>query len=315
MERLTMLYRDVDRTPYLFMMRRIAKQQGLDLVIERWGATPSAGPTGQEWGELLLDQSVDLIGENYWGLQSYRALGHPVIAIGSVVNDWTEKLMVQPGITSLEQLRGTKFALRSTGPQALLPKLWLHDIGMENDITTITYPESETGRWGHWKKVADGECQVCFMTNICSDVPLAAGLVELPHTPYAFAGANVTLTAVQATLDAKHEAVQTLVNASFDTTRTFKTDLDAVLTVMKEDCLDLMAEHFPDIYEDEKMRFMAKTLATELSDYPIPTPEGISNARRIRLGTAPELDNYNPMIMWDLSFARTALARGGATAK
>jgi NMT1/THI5 like len=314
MDSLRLLYRDVDRTPYLFTLRHCAGRLGLDLDVVRYDmGRVSAGPTGQEWGELLLSGEVDVIGENYWGLQSYRAAGRPVLCVASVVNVWTEKLMVAPEIGSLEDLRGKRFALRSVGPQALLPKRWLADIGLASSVEVVTYPERDTGRWGHWKKVADGECQACFMTNIYSGMALDAGLRDLPYEPYPFDGGNVTLTTTEATAAGKPDALQALVDATFDATAMFKTQPQAVLAIMREECAGLLAEHFG-MLDDARLEWLYEVLRDELADIPVPTPEGISNARRIRLGTAPELDHYNPMVMWELGFARCAMAKRAAAA-
>ena len=48
-------------------------------------------------------------------------------------------------------------------------------------------------------------------------------------------------------------------------------------------------------------------LRDELSEQPIPTAEGIANTRRMALLRMPELGDFNPLVMWDLSFAREAM--------
>jgi hypothetical protein len=52
-------------------------------------------------------------------------------------------------------------------------------------------------------------------------------------------------------------------------------------------------------------------LRDELSEQPIPTLDGIANTRRMAVVRMPELKDFNPLVMWDLSFARAALARRG----
>ncbi len=47
-------------------------------------------------------------------------------------------------------------------------------------------------------------------------------------------------------------------------------------------------------------------LREELSEQPIPTPEGIANTRRMALIRMPELKDFTPLLMWYLSFARAA---------
>jgi hypothetical protein len=39
----------------------------------------------------------------------------------------------------------------------------------------------------------------------------------------------------------------------------------------------------------------------------VPSAEGISNAHRLQQGESPEIDRFNPLLMWDFSFAREAL--------
>jgi hypothetical protein len=310
MDSLRLLYRDVDRTPYLFTLRSCAERLGLKLELIRFDmlSVATSGPTGQDWGELLLSGEVDVVGENYWGLQSYRAAGRPVLCVASNTSVWTEKLVVAPGIESLDDLRGKRFALRSPGPQALLPKVWLADMGLASSVEVATYPDQEVGRWGHWKKVADGECQACFVTNVYADRALAAGLKELSYPTYPFEGGNVTLTITETMAERRPAAVQALVDAAFDATATFKSDPCTVLAIMRAECVELLAENFGEL-DDPRLEWLYEVLRDELADSPLPTPEGISNARRIRLGSAPELEHYNPMIMWDLAFARRAIAK------
>ena len=84
-----------------------------------------------------------MIAENYWGLQSERARGLPFVTFGSAVRHWNEKLVVAPGIRALDDLRGKTLALRTPGPQELLPKLWLQDRGLAGDVATKLYTDPE----------------------------------------------------------------------------------------------------------------------------------------------------------------------------
>ncbi|WP_432826468.1 ABC transporter substrate-binding protein [Dactylosporangium sp. CA-092794] len=312
MQPLSVTYRDVDRTPYLFTLRRCAEKLGLDLRIVRYDMSRlTAGPTGHDWGDLLLDGEIEVIAENYWGLQSYRARGLPLICVASTSSRWLEKLLVGPGIESLDDLRGRRFALRSPGPQALLPQLWARDAGLGPSIEFVTYSDREFGRMGHWRKVVEGECDACFVTNLYADEALAAGLRELPYEPYPFEGGTVTLTTTEAVAAERADAVQALVDAAFDATELFRSDPQQVVDIMRSECRELLAEHFGEL-DDARLARLQEILRDELSDWPVPTPEGVSVARRIRLGSAPELERYHPMIMWDLGFARRAIDRRAA---
>ncbi len=300
MAELRLLYRDVDRTPYLFTLRQCARRYGLALDIVRAAMGPG------QWAERLESEDVDVIAENYWGLQNNRARGAPFVTIGSVSSTLPERLLGDASVQSIGDLAGKKFAVRATGPQALFPGMWLKDQGLADHVTQIVYSEAETGRWGHWQKVASGECQACFVTGLYLEKPLAAGLHLIPTEPVPFAGGNVTLTTTEGIASRRRADVQNLVNATFDANRLFKTEPAAVLKIMRAETLDLLKEHF-EIPSDVWLENMCRVLADELSDIPVPQIEGLVNAIRIQVAQEPHLQDFNPLLMWDFSFAREAL--------
>jgi hypothetical protein len=300
MPELKLLYRDVDRTPYLYTLRHCARHYGLELELIR------AGLGAAPWAERLESEDVDVIAENYWGLQNNRARGAPFIAFASVSNAMPERLLGDASMRSIDDLRGKKLAVRATGPQALFPTMWLRDRGLDKDVTQVVYSERDTGRWGHWQKVADGECQACFVTDLYLDPPLEAGLHQIPHELTPFVGGNVTYTTAEGIIARKQSDLQNLMNATFDATHTFKTDPATVLKIMREETVDLLKEHF-DVTNDAWLEKTYRRLADELSDIPIPELQGLINAVRIQVEQEPHLKDFNPLLMWDFSFAREAL--------
>lgn len=306
---LRVLYRDPDRFPYLALMRRCARQRGVELELERWSFGATVTRTGEEWGDLLEREEVDVIAENYWGLQTYRARGVPFLTLTSASNSWTEKLYVHPSVTGIGDLAGTRMAVRGVGPQTLFPSMWLGDVGLSADVEAVLFPESETGRWGHWKKVADGTCQSCFMTPLYAPAAVAAGLVELPYQRYAFDGGHVTLTTTEHLAAVKQPLIQALTDAAFDASALFVAGAAVVRETMRNECVDLLTEHFPAAADESELTRVEDAIRTELAPAPIPTAEGIATAHRMRLRLAPELASFNPLTMWDLSFARRAMQR------
>ena len=304
---LRVLYRDPDRFPYLALMRRCARERGVELELERWAFGATVTRTGEEWGDLLEREQVDVIAENYWGLQTYRARGVPFVTLASASNSWTEKLYVQPSITQVSELAGTRMALRGVGPQTLFPGMWLADVGLADQVDAVLFPESETGRWGHWKKVADGSCQSCFMTPLYAPAAAAAGLAELPYQPYSFDGGHVTLTTTEHLAAAKQPLMQTMIDAAFDASELFAAGATVVRETIRNECAESLREHFPAAGEEAELARIEEVIRAELAPAPVPTAEGIATAHRMRLRQSPELSSFNPLIMWDLSFARRAL--------
>ncbi|HZU06293.1 MAG TPA: ABC transporter substrate-binding protein [Chloroflexota bacterium] len=286
-------YRDVDRTPYLYVLKYAARRYGLELDLQR-----VVGPT---YAELLVDGATDFLAENYWGLQIFRARGVPLLSVATSVTWMNETLLVHPDIHDLQDLRGKRFAVRGVGPSELVPILWLHDQGLGADVTPIVVSEQEVGRWGHWKRVLHGDCHGCLVTNLYADEPIAAGLRVLPIAPYGMLG-NVTLTTTEGLATQRCDDVLSLVRAAFDAQHLFKYDRVITLDIMRQEPMQLMR-----IPDEQRLERVYEILSAELADQPVPRAEAIANTHRMVLGRYPELANFNPLLMWDLSFAREVL--------
>ena len=291
MRSLRVLYRDHDRAPYLFMLRAAAARRGLAIELDK-------AELGPRYPEFLLEGATDVLAENYWGLQSLAAAGTPVVSLATAVCHLNEQLFVHPAIETLRDLDGKRFALRGVGPSELIARLWLRDGGLAN-ADPIVVSESEVGRWGQWKAVESGDCHGVFVTNFYRDAPLRAGLKPWPLPPYGFIG-NVTLTALQPLVDERPDDIADLVAAAFEASWLFRTDEAATLAVLRREPQALLG------IDDGALRALYLVLRDELSPEPVPTAEAISNTHRMRLGRNPELAAFNPLLAWDLSFARRA---------
>lgn len=291
MRSLRLLYRDYDRAPYLYMLRDAAARRGLTVELNK-------AELGPRYPEFLLEGAADILAENYWGLQSLAAAGTPAVSLATAVCRLNEQLFVHPGIAALDDLRGKRFALRGVGPSELIARLWLHDRGL-TEVEPVVIPESEVGRWGQWKAVESGDCHGVFVTNFHCDAPLRAGLKPWPLSPYGFIG-NVTLTGLQPLVDERPDDIADLVASAFEATRLFRDDEAATMAVLRREPRELLG------VDDEGLRALYRVLREELSPEPVPTAEAISNTYRMRLGRSPELAGFNPLLAWDLSFARRA---------
>lgn len=294
MSRIRILYRDYDRAPYLYTVQATAKRLGLDVALTK-------AELGGRFPEFLLEGETDFLAENYWQLQALRAKGRPLVSVATAVSTLNEKLFVHPSIGRVGDLRGKKLAIRGVGPSQLIPSLWLKDHGLGDEVEAITVSEEEVGRWGQWKKVVTGECHGTFVTNFYQHEPRKAGLKELESEPYGFIG-NVTLTTLESFVATRREDVQKLVEAAFEASRLFKHDPGAAMAICMGEPARLLK-----LDGRAAMERTYEILRGELSEQPMPTPEGIANTRRMALLRMPELADFNPLVMWDLSFARATL--------
>ena len=293
------LYHDVDRLPYLLLIRDHALEHGLNVRFEEHRRNGK-----EDWAEVLRREQTDFIAESYWRLLRYGAAGAPFVAVASAVHEWTELLLARPGIASAADLRGKRVAVRGTGPQVVFPRVLFRELGW--DVESITYSEKETGRWGHWKHVIDGDCDACFMLPLYADAALAAGLHPVAYPAFPFDGAHVTVTTTDRILADKRPAFALLVRAMFETAEDVRrrpTALDSSVAEARE----ALSEHF-DVSSGARISRLSALLREEVWEAPVPTPLGIENARLLARENYPELDGYNPLLMWDLSLAREALA-------
>jgi hypothetical protein len=301
---ISLLYRDVDRLPYLHALVRCARAYELEIDLVRH---VQAGP--EDWAEKLKRGEVDAISENYWGLQRFRAAGAPFVTVASSAHAWLEWLLVRPGINSLADLRGKKLAVRDTGPQRSFPTVVLRKLGMLDDVEQVLVTEKAEGRWGMWKAVVDGRCDAFFTQPAYGDAPLAAGLHPIEYIPFAFEGGYIIPTLMEDYVAANPDAVRGLVFAMFDACNRAKHEPGWLLEVTRAESLDALAEHFTFADDAAVQRFVMHQI-DEIAEIPIPTLDGLSNALEIVKVQYPgSVDGFNPMEMWDLSFARQALRR------
>lgn len=300
MHSLRLLYRDVDRVPYLIAVRAAARARGLDLELVRHRQIGK-----EDWGEALKRGDVDAIAENYWALVRYRAAGASFITVASAAHWLRENLLARAGIDMLRDLSGKRLAVRSTGPQTWFPSVFFAQAGLA-DVTLVTIPEAETGRFGLWKAVVSGQCDACFISTLYMDPALEAGLHEIPYVPFPFEGGHVVPTTTEGFAAEHPEAVQALVDAMFDACERLVTDDEYMLECMRL-CIDELEENLTLSSESEIVR-TGNRLREEIGLLPIPTIRGIQNALEIVVARFPDLDGFNPLLMWDLSFARKALA-------
>jgi hypothetical protein len=298
--KLSLLYRDVDRLPYLIAVQRMALVRGLDIELRRHQQSGT-----EDWGENLRRGAVDVIAENSWALQRYRAKGVPFVSLASAAHSWQELLLARAGINTLADLRGKKLAARLTGPQASFPKVFFDRVGLGSDVEIILFSEKETGRWGHWKKVVDGTCDACFMLPAYSRPAYFAGLHDVPYPVFAFDGAHIVPTTTEAFVAANRETIRTLVEAMFDANARIKSE-PAEFFECASEAREALGEHFA--FEDaDSIEKFCNIQAAEIGHVPIPTAQGIANAYDVAVPQFPEIAGFNSLEMWDLSFAREIL--------
>jgi hypothetical protein len=157
--------------------------------------------------------------------------------------------------------------------------------------------DRDLGKWGHWKKILSDEIDATFIQKLYADGAVAAGLKVLPVEPFGYLG-HTTLTTHRDVVEKDRSAAETLVRAAFDATQMFKSEPGVVIDL-------LSSELWPSLtnLHDQKVERVYEIFRDELPAYPVPSVEGLTNMRNMAKKADPDLESFDPLEMWDLSFA------------
>jgi hypothetical protein len=292
MDKVRLAYRDHDRTPVIFCIKEMAKQYDVDVEVLHIQPT-------EEYESALFDNACDVIIEHTEYLIGEPHRGKNVTMFCAPCVATESHLVARQDIASVDQLEGGTVAIRSSGrPHVSI--IALREMGLGGRVDTVIVPDSEVGRWGQWKKVANGECVATFMSSLYLPDALAAGLHEVRTPAVEVVGqfAQVCLTSFAAT----HDDVMS---------RYVKTVIHA-LALMK-----LQRSAAVDIAAGEPMRRMKITEHAELERAfdaivkplqikPYPTPRAVANSYEIALAEYPGGEGLNPLALWDIHWVKQA---------
>jgi hypothetical protein len=291
MDRLTLAYRDDDRTPVIFAIREMAKRHySLDVNIIRI-------KDGAAYEAALFNGAADVIIEHLEYLYDEAAKGKKVLFFCAPSKGGGLDLVVRPDVQRVEELRDQTIAVRAHGqPHAVT--LWLRMLGLENDVATVIVHDRDVGRWGQWKKVAGGECAATFMSPLYLPEALAAGLkvLEVPEIPIVGHFAQACLAAFARNNDAVMRAyVQSVLHALVWLTHCPGEALAALGADLKRSM---------EIADDRELKRRFDAVVGGLKIRPYPTPHAIANTCEIAVIEYPEAKGFNPLTLWDLHWVK-----------
>lgn len=145
------------------------------------------------------------------------------------------------------------------------------------------------------------------MTPLYAEPGFAGGLhrIDIPMMP--FEGGLIVPTLTEAYIAANRETVATLVRAMFAACGRIAADPAWLLDITREQCLESLREHFT-FADDAAVARFAQTYLGEVAPDAYPTLRGLENALEVASLQYEGLDGFNPLTMWDLSFANSVLA-------
>lgn len=292
MEEVKLAYRDNDRTPVIYCIKEMARRHyGLDInVMQIRGA--------DDYDAAIFNGTADIIIERLDRLFLEAAKGRKVTMFCAPVITTGADLVVPPHVSSLDDLKGKKIAVRSSGrPYTIL--LRFRRMGLEKEVERVIVTDDEVGRWGQWKKVVSGECIATYMDPIYLPTALEAGLKVLP-TPELpvighFAQACTAAFALQ-----KHEVLGSYVRSVIHALCLMKFRRDETMEISAQEPMRLMK-----LQDRKELERQVDAMTERLQVKPYPTPDAIINTYEISIDEWPAGKGLgNPLAPWDLHWVK-----------
>jgi len=251
--------------------------------------------------ESLKNGNVDLISGNHHNLYVRNARnGEDFVHLAQPTNNWTEnKLVVKPGIRSVQDLKGKKIAVDKLSSHAGL-NIWLFlkQAGLDADRGDVELGEFHGSSEERWKQVVHGGFDGTFVT-IPHDARAAkagAHVIEVAAIPMI---RGVTLTTTTSFVKSHTEEMRQLTKGLVDAIHFFLT--------RKQETLEILNEHATPILKlqsDQEVERLYDEWAQSLERKPYPNLAAISNVFQLAVRRDPDIAGYNPLALWNTHFVR-----------
>ena len=251
--------------------------------------------------ESLKNGHVDLISGNHHNLYVRNAKsGEDFVHLAQATNNWTEnKLIVTPGIRSVQDLRGKKIvAEKLTSHAGLNVWLFLKQEGLDADRGDVELVELRGSSEERWRRVLAGEFAGTFVT-IPHDARAAkagAHVITVPAIPMI---RGVTLTTTMTFVKHHPDEIGLLTKGFVDAIHFFLTRRHETLEILKEHASPILK-----LQTDGEVEALYDEWAQSLERKPYPKLEAIANVFQLAVRRDTEVSSYNPLALWDTHFIR-----------
>ncbi len=251
--------------------------------------------------ESLKNGNVDLISGNHHNLYVRNARnGEDFVHLAQPTNNWTEnKLVVKPGIRSVQDLKGKKIAAdKLTSHAGLNIWLFLKQAGLDadrGDVELVEFPGSSEERW---KRVMSGEFDGTFVT-IPHDARAAkagAHVIEVAAIPMI---RGVTLTTTTSFVKSHTDEMRQMTKGLIDAIHYFLTRKQETLEILKEHATPILK-----LQSDQEVERLYDEWAQSLERKPYPNLAAISNVFQLAVRRDPDIAGFNPLALWNTHFVR-----------
>jgi NitT/TauT family transport system substrate-binding protein len=251
--------------------------------------------------ESLKNGHVDVISGNHHNLYVRNARnGEDFVHLAQPTNNWTEnKLVVRPGIHSVQDLKGKKVAAdKLTSHAGLNIWLFLKQAGLDADRGDVELVEFRGSSEERWKAVLSGEFDATFVTLPHDSRAAKAGahVIEVPPMPMI---RGVTLTTTTSFVKSHSDEVRRLTKGLVDAIHFFITCQQETLEILKEHATPILK-----LQSDAEVERLYSEWAQSLERKPYPKLTAIANVFQLAVRRDPDIAGYNPLMLWNTHFVR-----------
>lgn len=271
--------------------------------LERHGVKVELG-SREDLREKALEElragELDIISGNHHNLYAPCALrGEPFVYLAQTNNVWKENwLVARDGISGIRDLKGKRVAMDDfhshTGLNVWL-YLRLHGLEEGRDVELVNGEKKGLDRA---RKVMAGEHDATFVRPVerLRAQAIGANVIEVSSMPMI---EGVTITTTTTYVNRHEDEVRRLLLALVDAIHFFKTRRRDTLDILNKSCRDVLkfqsAREEAVFYDNE---------VASLERKPYPTMEAIQNVFALAARENPEIQGFNPLVLWDLHYIR-----------
>lgn len=251
--------------------------------------------------ESLKNGHVDLISGNHHNLYARNAKnGEDFVHLAQPTNNWTEnKLVVKPGIRSVQDLKGKKIvADKLTSHAGLNVWLFLKQEGLDVDRGDVELCELRGSSEDRWKRVIQGEFDGTFVTIPHDSRATKAGaqVIEVRAMPMI---RGVTLTTTTRFVNGHQGEIRLLTKGLVDAIHFFLTRKQETLEILKEHATPILK-----LQTDQEVEALYDEWTRSLEPKPYPNLAAIANVFQLATRRDPDITGFNPLALWDTHFVR-----------
>jgi ABC-type nitrate/sulfonate/bicarbonate transport system substrate-binding protein len=301
MRTLDLLASDPSHLPFLFVFKesRVMEKYGYEIDLHIVGG--SKAPTMAHRAKLALAGEIDFLSGLHHETYRERARGEKRLTyLAQAQNNWDDRLVALPHITSVQDLKGKRIVCHSKAPcVAGNLRAVLQGSGLMPDDINIAVVDSSSGKFLEFvDEIASGKAVAALVDMPFDLYGIKQGLkvVPLPDRPVIH---NTTLLATSDYIEDNLKTVYAFLKGFIEALHFFKTQPDKVVPILKAN----LAQRYS-LQEDEYYVHLQREWAKLLSAKPYPLPSAIQNVYDLDVGKDPGMRHIGPMEPWDLHYLK-----------